>query len=61
MDTARRVARQSVVQVTDKVVSVVEWQRHEGTTHQDKLHLQGTVHIKPCLLMYCSLMSARVL
>lgn len=39
------------MQVADKVVSVVKWQRHEGTTHQDKLHLHGTVHIKPCLLM----------
>ena len=61
MDIARRVARQSVMQVADKVVSVVKWQRHEGTTHQNKFHLHGPVHVKPCLLIHCSVMTAHVL
>lgn len=45
LNIAGGVAREGVMQVSHEVVPVVQRQRHEGTTHQNELHLKQE---QPC-------------
>lgn len=43
LDTGRGVARESIMEVADKVISVVFRQSHKGATHHYELHLVYTM------------------
>ncbi len=38
-DRLARMTAEGVVQISNKVVPVLDWQRHEGASHDDELHL----------------------
>lgn len=42
IDTGRRVSRKSIMEVPDKIISVVFWEGHECAAHHNELNL---VHI----------------